>query len=320
MCEENPDNKQDEADEDDSNESNKDPATSVAVDGYRCLGCGESFGTERGVRVHQGRSRDCTGADIEPVEQTDTSERAGSAADSTGDDGETPDDTDDEDDPELDPAVGAVPIDPDTVDEAVIEDDEAEETEDKHRVRREPSTVREVLDAAVSGRYLCMDCGFSAAQGKTASRMKAPEFRSHGPYTDEGGTDYRQLADVPEDVLAERWLVIYKNVGSRWTHPKVHEARKNGIVTVLEEADEFLSIAELRERINQQWGTNYNGEEPMTRKMLTDDPGYLDELVEEGRIERDGKRYAVVTLQDLIDYLRSGAEAESSAEPVEATG
>lgn len=301
-CPENPDN--------DSEESNEDAEESAETGRYRCGGCGDTFVSERGVKIHQGRSRDCTGADIEPVEQTDTSESAGSAADPTGD--ETPDATDAEDDSELDPEVGAIPIDPDTVDEAVVADEETdpvpedEQQEDKHRVRREPSTVREVVDGP-AGQYLCLDCGFVSLKAFAARNH---DFRAHGGYTRGDGEDYRQLDRVPADELTERWLVIYKNVGSTWTHPKIHEARKNGIVHVLEKADYFLDVSEIREQLNDYLEVRGEGEtgkkRQVTYEQLTDDPGYLDELVDAGRIERDGETYGV-------DAMRAAKMIETTA-------
>lgn len=106
--------------------------------------------------------------------------------------------------------------------------------------------------------------------------------------------EYDQLADVPDDVLADRWLLIYKNVGCSWTHPKVHEARKNGIVTVLEEADYFLDLSALRERVNELVAAEANRDKNrISTEMLTDDPGYLAELVAEGRVERDGETWGI---------------------------
>ena len=312
-CPENPDNRSqadDVAENDDSSAAPETASTdaggAVDTDVYRCGNCGTERPTEREVKAHQSRTQDCTGAEIERVEQTDDSETAASAADPAGDD--PLDETDDEDDPALDPAVGAVPVDPDAVVDEADDDPVLDETDDldeddagdvpakdeydgRHRVRREPSTVRDVVEADLSGRYLCLDCGFLPQGTDQARAAKRHDFRTHESYTDEDGEAYRQLEDVPADELAERWLLIYENVGSTWTHPKVHEARKNGIVHILEQADYFLDLSELQERVNE-FVSSY-GSRGLTVDQLTDDPGYLDELVAEGRIEQEGTSWGV---------------------------
>jgi ribonuclease I len=122
---------------------------------------------------------------------------------------------------------------------------------------------------------------------------KHHDFRVHDQYTDENSDPYRQLDDVPDDELRERWLMIYKNVGNTWTHPKVHEARKNGIVRVLRQADYFLDLDELHDRLNEMLQSNVCAGRNISKDALKDDPGYLDELVEEERIERDGTTWGV---------------------------
>lgn len=49
----------------------------------------------------------------------------------------------------------------DDLDEETTADRAAKDTyEGRQRLRREPSTVREVTDSKLTGRYLCLDCGF----------------------------------------------------------------------------------------------------------------------------------------------------------------
>lgn len=146
----------------------------------------------------------------------------------------------------------------------------------EEKVKTEKSTVNEVVRANPrGGEYLCCSCVIAYRKAHRARK----HAKTHLPETlFEKNGEYRELADVPDEALPDRWLVIPRM--SSWIHPEQVKGRMRNIERRLRAADEPLSLSEIQAQV------------PFLKEEVQ---RCLQELHEEGRVaEQDGQYRAFV--------------------------
>lgn len=108
---------------------------------------------------------------------------------------------------------------------------------------------------------------------------------------DEARKDADHGMRLPEELVEERWIVIYDDVGTIWEHPKQVEGKKRRILRALEDADYYPDLGEMLERVRLPDETfEHPARDQMKRDELRE---LLDELVDEDRVEREGRNWGV---------------------------
>jgi hypothetical protein len=139
--------------------------------------------------------------------------------------------------------------------------------------------MRDCLDSGLTGNYLCCDCGKVFDETHPEKVVKRHEAEKHLPE----GT---RLADVPDEELAERWMLVYDSRGTSFTHPRVWEGKKKRVCRVLKDQECMLDRRELRTKTG------------LPKKEVI---GLLDELVDEGRVVQNGLTWGVPAEQQAVE-------------------
>ncbi|QLG62038.1 hypothetical protein [Halorarum salinum] len=89
-------------------------------------------------------------------------------------------------------------------------------------------------------------------------------------------------------MIDPHWLVIYDARGTNWTHPKEIEGKKRRIERILRDHEYTLTLRELHEEMLLDSEKAPNKESWILRDEVRD---LLDEMVDEGRIIRNGRTW-----------------------------
>lgn len=111
----------------------------------------------------------------------------------------------------------------------------------KHQVCAEPSTIHEASKAMrAGGEYLCCDCGVTFEGDAKTIKRHEKEHLPDDAFKD--GGEYRQLEDIPNEELPDRWMTIPK---MPWMHPRQEQARKGLVFRIVQESEDGLIWDEL---------------------------------------------------------------------------
>jgi ribosomal protein L37AE/L43A len=165
-------------------------------------------------------------------------------------------------------------------------EEKSEPQEFRERVHNERSTIHDISDGRVNGKYVCLDCGCGFVK---ADKAKQHEINIHG---DDYDQNYRKVKTIPEEEAAERWIVTYRNpFSTEWKDPRVRKARKKRAKTVLGQKDYALDLKQIREAMGQLYSPDSDNRRCFIDASELEE--LLKELVEEGVLQQDGQTWAL---------------------------